>query len=148
MKHSGKGEKPKPLTRLEQMKMRKVEATWPPLPVDYIIDWLFEIGPSVAGSMGESAMTLGQINDDLAAIGIDADAWELRTLRRLSKAYVAQRHLSEDPKCLEPRLDEIEALKARRQDVAARLEAAFRMLAAQQKTKTQPAPPRQSKRKE
>lgn len=148
IKHSGKGEKPKPLTRLEQMKQRGTEAIWPPLPVEYIVDWLFEIGPSIAGSMGEAPIGWPDIAAWQELTGIEPDAWEARTLRRLSKAYVAQRHRSEDPKCPEPRLDESEALKARRKDVAERLEAAFRMLAAQQKPNTQPAPTRQSKRKE
>jgi hypothetical protein len=146
VKHSGKGEKPKPLTNLEAMKKRGVEPVWPPLPVDYMIDWLFEIGPSMAGSMGEAPIGWVELEAWQGLTGVDLDPWEARTLRRLSRAYVAQRHLSEDPKCPEPRLDESEALKAKRQDVAERLEAAFRMLAAQQKPKTEPVPPRAGNR--
>lgn len=83
-------------------------------------------------------MTAGQIAGDLEAIGLDPLPWEIITLRRLSRAFVGQRHDAEDPKCPEPRLDDVEALAARRQDVATRLEAAFRMMAAQQKPKQQP----------
>lgn len=148
MKHSGKGEKPKPLSRIEQMEKRGMEAAWPPLPVDYMIDWLFDIGPSMAGSMGEGPIGWTEIDAWQRVTGVELDVWEARTLRRLSRAYVAQRHASEDQKCPEPRLDASEALAAKRQDVAERLEAAFRMLAAQQKPKTETAPPRARKRKE
>lgn len=130
--HKGKGEKPPAVTRIKAMKERGEEAEWPPIPVSYLTEWWQKIGLSLQGSMGETALTLGQIGADLQAIGITANPWEILTIRRMSEAFVVQCGKSEKPNCPAP-YPEVEApIETRRASIARRVEAVFRALAAEQ----------------
>jgi len=74
----------------------------PDNPAPHIAEWLFEIGPTVPNGMGEAAIGWPDIDAWCRRTGIDLDPWEARTIRRLSKAFIAQRHDARKPDCLAP----------------------------------------------
>lgn len=123
------------------MKVKGLEPEWPPLPAPYIADWWQRIGLSVAGSMGESALTTGQIRADLAAIGFSALPWEIIAIRRMSEAFVIQCSQAEKPNCPAPYPEPDSPIEDRRASIARRIEAAFRELAAQQQASAGLQPP-------
>lgn len=103
---------------------------YPPNPAEHLIDWLYDIGPAAMGAMGEVPLGWTEIDAWCRRTGIDLDPWEGRTIRRLSRAYVAMRHAAEDPACPEPRLDEEEQQEAARERVGDQFAAMARKLKA------------------
>jgi len=97
----------------------------PDNPAPYITDWLVEIGPTVAGSMGEVAIGW----QDMAAwerlTGIKLDPWEARTIRRLSRVFANERSKAEKPDYPAPYIGDRETIIGNRQSVAAKIKAAF-----------------------
>lgn len=67
-----------------------------------MVEWLFELGPTVAAGMGAGPITHGDIADFQSNTGIDLDAWQARTLRRLSLDYLAESHKATKPDCPPP----------------------------------------------
>ena len=63
----------------------------------HLLDYLFEVGPVLSGGMGPAPLS----NLELAAwcdlTGIPLTPWEARTLRALSRDYLAEMHDAEDP---------------------------------------------------
>lgn len=74
----------------------------PPNPAPHIFDWLLDIGPAISGAMGDGPIEWR----DMAAwehhTGIELDPFEARTIRRLSRAYLAQRYDAKKPDCPPP----------------------------------------------
>lgn len=56
----------------------------------YLLGYLFEIGPAVPVGMGDGPITHCEIAAWMANTGIRLTPWEARTLRRLSKDYVRE----------------------------------------------------------
>lgn len=56
--------------------------------------------------MGEAAITWEAMAAWTQHTGIELDAWEARTIRRLSATYLSQRHDAVKPDCPEPYADE------------------------------------------
>jgi hypothetical protein len=54
----------------------------------YLINYLFEVGPVMAGGAGPTAITHGELRAWQANLGIELEPWECRFLRRLSREYV------------------------------------------------------------
>lgn len=70
-------------------------------PVDgaeYILGYLWEIGPTMAGGMGPAPLSHGEIRSWMQNVGIELEAWESRLLRRLSVEYIAESQAATDPK--------------------------------------------------
>lgn len=107
------------------MKARGRAIIWPPNPAPHITEWLIEIGPSVAGSMGEAPISWGDITAWQQNTGIELDPWEARTIRRLSQVFVSQRYDAEKPDCPAPYRGPIDQVVATRADVASRVKAMF-----------------------
>lgn len=74
----------------------------PPCQARHLVYYLFEIGPTVATGMGEDAIGHAELQAWQANTGIALNAWEARTLRRLSLAYVAQSYKAKKPDCPAP----------------------------------------------
>ena len=91
-------------SRMEQFKLISDEHPYLEMPaIDnyvYLIDWLFELGPTMQSSMGSSPLTF----EEIRAWGIDIDLspWEASTLRRLSLDYLSMLHTGSEPKCPPP----------------------------------------------
>lgn len=74
----------------------------PPNPLPHITDWLFEIGPSSANGMGESPIDWASIAAWSGQIGIVLNAWEARTIRRLSQDFIHMRFEARKASCPAP----------------------------------------------
>lgn len=75
----------------------------PPLDCcEYLLGYLYEIGPTMAAGMGEAPLSNLELFAWQANIGIQLAPWELRFLRGLSHEYLAQSQKSEDPACPAP----------------------------------------------
>lgn len=74
----------------------------PDNPAPYLTDWLFEIGPTSINGMGEGPIGWQDLTAWESLTGIELDAWEAKTLRRLSLAYLGQKIESREPDCPAP----------------------------------------------
>lgn len=74
----------------------------PPCEAFYIVSYLFEIGPGMSGGMGEAPITHGEIESWQRNTGIELNAWEARTLKRLSIEYLNESHKATKPDCPAP----------------------------------------------
>lgn len=73
----------------------------PPLPdkgaAGRVVDWLFEVGPTVPGGMGPAALTHSEILAWQRNVGIRLTPWEARMLRALSREYLSEHLAADDP---------------------------------------------------
>lgn len=69
---------------------------------EYLIGYLFEVGPTMAGGMGEAPLSHGELRAWQDNTGIELHAWEARMLRALSLDYLAQAQKSEKRDCKPP----------------------------------------------
>lgn len=58
----------------------------------YLIDHLFEFGPTMAAGMGSGPLTAVEICAWQDLLGIEFEPWEARLLRRLSSEYLSESH--------------------------------------------------------
>jgi hypothetical protein len=58
----------------------------PPVSAPYLIDYLFELGPT----MGENTLTHAELESWQRNTGIELSSWESRTLKALSNAYLIE----------------------------------------------------------
>ena len=73
-------------------------AEFPSNPAPYLVEWLFEIGPST----GDGILAMSELAAWENITGIELSRWEARTLRRLSGDYLHQRQESREPGCPAP----------------------------------------------
>lgn len=64
---------------------------YPENPARYLTDWLFDVGPVVAGGMGEAPIAYTDLQAWESISGVQLLPWEARTLRALSVDFVAER---------------------------------------------------------
>lgn len=103
------------------MKERDEAPYWPPNPAPHITDWLVEIGPTMGDAVvTEQELVAWQLNS-----GVELDAWEARTIRRLSTAFLAQSDKARKPDCLAPYTGSEEQIVVRRDGIANRIRAIF-----------------------
>lgn len=73
----------------------------PPLPTAgcaaHLVGYLFEAGPVGYGPMGAVPLQWQDITHWQRNTGIELNAWEARTLRRLSEDYIAASQAAESP---------------------------------------------------
>lgn len=63
----------------------------PPLPYgDYLINFLYEVGPTMAAGMGAGPLTYSEIEAWQRANGIELRPWESALMRRLSCEYASE----------------------------------------------------------
>lgn len=62
----------------------------PPCGAQYLAAYLFEIGPTLSSGMGDGPITHSEIAAWMGNTGIELDAWQARTLRRLSLDYLGE----------------------------------------------------------
>jgi hypothetical protein len=107
------------------MKARGESPLLPVNPAPYLTEWLFDLGPSSASSMGEAPVGYQDMAAWQAIIGVELLPWEARTLRRLSGEYLVGRHAAEDQACPPPYAGEIDDVVAKRRHVARQVKSAF-----------------------
>ena len=64
---------------------------------DYLIRHLFDVGPTLAGGMGNSPLTYSEIEAWQRITGIELLPWEAALLRRLSAEYLAESSAATKP---------------------------------------------------
>lgn len=102
-KHAGKGEAPRAQSRLARYRKDGVEPSLPdPGPAGYLVEYLWEVGPTEPAGMGEAPVSHAQLAAWQANMGVELHAWEVQVLRRLSRDYVVQSHQAQDPACKPP----------------------------------------------
>ena len=85
------------LSRLEQMRIDQIEPQLPECDAVYLADYLWQVGPTVAGGMGPAPLSHQEIAAWQANTGIELSSWETRTLRSLSVAYLNESHEAKKP---------------------------------------------------
>jgi len=87
-----KSDKPQ-LSRRESLKN---EPDMPPVEgAEYLLEYLWEVGPAMSGSMGAGPITHEELRSWTALNGIELQPWEVRFLRRLSHEYLAESQRAE-----------------------------------------------------
>lgn len=79
------------------MRERDETPNLPPNPAPYLIEWLFEIGPTTGGGVTETALGYRDLAAWQSVTGIDLTPWEGATLRKMSQAYLGERLAATDP---------------------------------------------------
>lgn len=90
------------LCRLDQLERDDMPVLVPPNAAPHLTEWLYDIGPTVDGAMGEAAFGWADMEAWQRLTGIALLPWEARILRRLSREFAAQRSRSRDPDCPPP----------------------------------------------
>lgn len=99
-----KGPKPPPpISRREALEAEDIEPEMPPIEWGrHILDYLWDVGPAMAGGMGPSPLTCGELQSWQDQMGIELQPWELQLLRRLSKDYVGESSRATERDCPAP----------------------------------------------
>lgn len=79
------------MSRREDLAARGLPIEMPPLEWgQYLLDYLFEFGPTMAAGMGSGPLTAVEISAWQDLLGIEFEPWEARLLRRLSNEYLGE----------------------------------------------------------
>ena len=91
------------LSRRERIERDGGEIEMPPCDEgEYLIAYLYELGPTVAADMGAGPVTFAEMAAWQAARGFELEPWEARLLRRLSVDYLAESHRATERNCPPP----------------------------------------------
>lgn len=75
----------------------------PPLNgTEFLIGFLFEVGPVMPVGMGVGRITHSELRDWMDNTGVELDAWQARTLCELSQEYAAENHRASKQDCPPP----------------------------------------------
>jgi hypothetical protein len=109
------------LSRLKQLRVDKKDEDWQPdMPSvegsEYLLAYLYEIGPCMYSGMGEAPLTHGEIEAWQRNTGTRLTPWEARTLRTLSLAHIGatQEATDIDCKCPWEESEDVKAIPNRR----------------------------------
>jgi hypothetical protein len=94
-KHA-KGE-PDRRNRMERLQADGREIHLPEISAAHLLSYLLEMGPTVPSGAGSAPVSHTEIGHWQDNTGIELTAWEARTLRVLSKAYLSECLAAEDP---------------------------------------------------
>lgn len=90
------------ISRLEQLKKKKLPAPMPPNPAPHIVGWLLELGITQAAGMGAAPLSWTEIDAWCRRTCLDLGPWESRLLRRLSVEYLGESRRAEAEACPPP----------------------------------------------
>lgn len=74
----------------------------PPCDAQYLVAYLYEVGPTMVSSMGESPVLHTEIDAWQRNTGIELSAWESRIIRSLSIEYLGEMSRATDRDCPAP----------------------------------------------
>ena len=92
----------------------------PPIDAQYLVDYLFDVGPSVESGTGSIPLRSEHIIPWQDETGIELQLWQAQFLRNLSREYLVQAQKSEKPDCPPPF-----GFEERRALVAAKIDSIF-----------------------
>jgi hypothetical protein len=78
------------------------EIKLPEVTATYLLQYLFEIGPTFPGALGYVGLPFSEIASWQEQTGIELQPWEVRAIRSASIAYANQLSISHDPACPSP----------------------------------------------
>ncbi|OWK32299.1 hypothetical protein [Sphingomonas mucosissima] len=93
---------PPRLSRLEDMRKRKIQLMMPPVQAPELIARLIEIGLTEGGGMAPAPLSWSTIAGWSQVTKIPLQPWEARLMRRLSVEYVAEGRRAENENCPPP----------------------------------------------
>lgn len=70
--------------------------------LEYLIVFLFQVGPTMAGGMGPAPLTHVELRAWQTNMGLQLQPWEANALRDLSIEWIAQLRAAESPDCKPP----------------------------------------------
>jgi hypothetical protein len=74
-----------------------INPAMPPNDAPHLLEYFWDVGPTIHGSMGESAVDWPQIESWQRQTGIELQPWQVRLLRRLSGEYLAESQKATKP---------------------------------------------------
>lgn len=91
------------MSRRDALKAKGADIEMPPIEWgQYLIDWLFEIGPVMPTGMGSAPLTGVEIKAWQKLLGVKFQPIEARLLRRLSSEYAAASQAATKRDCPPP----------------------------------------------
>ena len=69
---------------------------------EYLIDYLFEVGPSMSNGMGLCPISYQEISSWLQTTKTECNSWDVNVIRHLSKVFINQYHESIKVDCPPP----------------------------------------------
>ncbi len=118
------------LSRLKRMEKEGREPDMPPFDGPaYLLAYFWEIGPCMSGAMGHSKLTHTEIQDWQKNTGIQLNAWECRTLVRLSLDYLSEAQRATGRNAAPPWVSDDAVSEEQKKQVAIDMMAAMRKLA-------------------
>lgn len=112
--------------RVSRLEALRAEDKLPDLPgtdAFYLVQYLLDLGPTVASGMGAAPVGYVEIDAWQRALGIELAPWEAQTLRALSVEYLAMSHRASAHDCAAPYVEGSLISAARRREVANKLDA-------------------------
>ena len=79
------------------MEADDIDPEFPECNADYIIKYLFDVGPVQSGGMGAIPLTCQEIQSWQDQSGIELQPWEFNFIRKLSSDYLIESQKSEKP---------------------------------------------------
>jgi len=86
----GRKGKPDTRSRFKRLSDAGREPEFPEVTLDYLANYLIDVGPAASGGMGATPITHLEIRAWQENTGICLTPWEARTLRHLSREYVSE----------------------------------------------------------
>lgn len=120
---TGQAKKP---SRLAELIQQGIDPDRPPIDAHYLVDYLFDAGPVLAGGMAITALDHVALLAWQQNTGIHLNPWQVRTLRHLSGEYAAMLTDANEPDCPSPWQPEIE--EPDRSEVGKKVQTALRTL--------------------
>jgi len=89
-------------SRLQQQIDAGNEIKLPEVTAPYLLQHLFDIGPTYPGAMGAVGLPFSEIESWQRQSGIELLPWEIQAIRNASIEYASQLAASHDPECPSP----------------------------------------------
>jgi hypothetical protein len=90
------------LSRMAEMKAKKIPVQMPPSPAYHLVEHFIEMGMSEAAGMGMVPLSWREINAWCDRTRVDLAPWEARLIRKLSTEYLAESRRAESENCPPP----------------------------------------------
>lgn len=100
------------VSRGEDLLSKDFDLEFPPIDEAYIVDWLFELGPTGHGFSGPVGISWQELAHWQDLTAYEVDPYEAEALVRMSRAYAAELNSAQDPKARPPYVPEGEEEEA------------------------------------
>lgn len=113
-------------SRLADLQDQGIEPDRPECDAQYLLDYLYDVGPVVTGGMGAAPLDHAALQAWQQNTGIVLSPWQVKTLRRASADFAAMLTDAKEPDCPSPWQPDSEEVD--RQEVGKKVQNAFRTL--------------------